>query len=72
MLKFVLFQVPKFQVEVLSNPPYKSKFCQLMLFSEGKDEDQTMIAYKESDVLENLEEDEESGFPQPPKVGCEN
>ena len=43
-----------------------------MLFSEGKDEDQTMIAYKESDVLENLEEDEESGFPQPPKVGCEN
>jgi hypothetical protein len=28
-----------------------------------------MIAYKESDVLENLDEEEdEAGFPQPPKV----
>jgi len=35
--------------------------------SETKDEDQTMIAYRESDVLENIEE-EELGIPLPPKV----
>jgi hypothetical protein len=37
------------------------------MVSETKDEDQTMIAYRESDVLENIEE-EESGIPLPPKV----
>ena len=37
------------------------------MFSETKEEDQTMIAYRESDVLENIEE-EDSGIPLPPKV----
>ncbi len=38
-----------------------------VFFSETKDEDQTMIAYRESDVLENIEE-EDLGIPLPPKV----
>lgn len=38
-----------------------------ILLPETKEEDQTMIAYRESDVLENIEE-EESGIPLPPKV----
>ena len=45
----------------------KVKSSKQNMFSETKEEDQTMIAYRESDVLENIEE-EDSGIPLPPKV----